>query len=61
MMRGVMLFFRRSERLAAWGAIALIVAVTPANIQMAIYPDLYPDYRQAVLWARLPLQGILIA
>jgi uncharacterized membrane protein len=32
MMRVVMLFFRRSERLAAWGAIELIVAVTPANI-----------------------------
>lgn len=61
MLLGVMLLFRRSERLAAWGAIALIIAVTPANIQMAIHPELYPDYSQAVLWARLPLQVVLIA
>lgn len=61
MLLGVMLLFRRSERLAAWGAIALIVAVTPANIQMAIHPELYPEYSQAVLWARLPLQMVLIA
>ncbi len=61
MLLGVMLLFRRSERLAAWGMIALIVAVTPANIQMAIHPELYFDYSQAVLWARLPLQVFLIA
>ncbi len=61
MLLGVMLLFRRSERLAAWGMIALIVAVTPANIQMAIHPELYSDYSQAVLWARLPLQVFLIA
>jgi len=58
---GVMLFFRRAERLAAWGMIALIIAVTPANIQMAIHPELYPDYSQTALWMRLPVQVILIA
>jgi uncharacterized membrane protein len=58
---GVMLFFRRVERIAAWGMIALIMAVTPANVQMAIHPELYLGYSQAVLWARLPLQGVLIA
>lgn len=58
---GAMLFLRRVERLAAWGAIALIIAVTPANIQMAIHPEWYPDYSPTALWARLPLQGILIA
>ena len=61
MILGLMLFFRRVERLAAWGMIALIVAVTPANVQMAIHPELYPDYSPSVLWARLPLQGVLIA
>ena len=59
-MLGVMLFFRRVERLAAWGAIALIIAVTPANVQMAIHPELYPGYSPSALWARLPLQGVLI-
>lgn len=58
---GSMLFFRRTERLAAWGMIALIVAVTPANVHMAVHSELYPDYSPAALWARLPLQGVLIA
>ncbi len=58
---GVLLLFRRAERLAAWGMIALIIAVTPANVQMAIHAELYPDYSRAALWARLLLQGVLIA
>ena len=58
---GVMLFFRRVERLAAWGMIALIIAVTPANVQMALHPELYPGYSPLALWVRLPLQGVLIA
>ncbi len=58
---GVMLLFRRVERLAAWGMIALIVAVTPANMQMALHPEFYPGYSPAALWARLALQGVLIA
>ena len=57
---GVALLFRRVERLAAWGMIALMVAVTPVHIQMAIHPELYPDYTQAALWGRLLLQGLLI-
>jgi uncharacterized membrane protein len=61
MVLGVMLLFRRVERLAAWGMIALIVAVTPANIQMAIHPELYPDYSPTTLWVRLALQSVLIA
>ena len=58
---GVMLLFRRVERLAAWGMIALIVAVTPANMQMALHPEHYPGYSPAALWVRLALQGVLIA
>ena len=58
---GLLLLFRRTERVAAWGIILLIIAVTPANVQMAIHPELYPEYTPAVLWARLPLQGVLIA
>jgi uncharacterized membrane protein len=57
---GSLLFFRRTERLAAWGLIALIIAVTPANIHMALHPDLFPDYSHAALLARLPLQCVLI-
>ena len=58
---GVMLLFRCSELLAAWGMMALIVAVTPANVQVAIHPEQYPADSPAALWVRLALQGVLIA
>lgn len=58
---GAALLFKRSARIAAWGLIALLVAVYPANIHMALNPDLYPEYSKAALWARLPIQIVLIA
>jgi uncharacterized membrane protein len=60
-MLGIMLLFAVTEGLAAWGMIALIIAVTPANVHMAMHSELYPDYRPGALWARLPLQLVLIA
>lgn len=60
-MLGVSLLCRRFERRAAWGMIALIIAVTPANVHMAIHPDLYPQFSAIALWWRVPLQGVLIA
>ncbi|MBW4578543.1 MAG: DoxX family protein [Tildeniella nuda ZEHNDER 1965/U140] len=48
---------------AAWGLIALFVAVFPANINMAVNQiDLegVPS-NPALYWARLPLQAVLIA
>jgi uncharacterized membrane protein len=58
---GALLLVPRRERIAAWGLIALLVAVFPANIHMAIHAELYPEYSPIALWARLPLQGVLIA
>jgi uncharacterized membrane protein len=46
---------------AAWGLILLLIAVFPANIHMAMHPDRYPEMPLFALWARLPLQGVLIA
>jgi uncharacterized membrane protein len=46
---------------AAWGLIALLVAVFPANIHMALHPELFPKFSPAALWARLPLQAVFIA
>lgn len=46
---------------AAWVLIALLVAVFPANLHMALHPDQYPSLPAAGLWARLPLQGVFIA
>jgi uncharacterized membrane protein len=58
---GVALLVPRLTVAAAWGLIALLVAVFPANLHMALNADLYPPIPPAVLWARLPLQGVLIA
>ncbi len=61
---GVMLLWDHTRRLAAFGAIALFVAVFPANVNMAVN-DIQLDPENPapgwVLWARLPLQAVLIA
>ena len=58
---GVMLLIPATMRLAAWGLIALLIAVFPANLHMAMNPQLYPDVSMAVLLIRLPLQGVMVA
>lgn len=58
---GVLLLVPKVTPLAAWGLIALLIAVFPANIHMALHPDLYPKFGAVVLWVRLPIQGLLIA
>lgn len=58
---GVMLLLPRVRRLAAWGLIALLVAVSPANVHMALHPEQYPEVSTILLWARLPLQLLLMA
>lgn len=57
---GVLLLIGRTTRLAAWGIIALLVAVYPANIYMATNPDLFPAISPLILYLRLPLQIVLI-
>src|SRR5438105_14338510 len=39
---GALLLFARWSALAAWGLIALLIAVFPANLHMALHPWLYP-------------------
>lgn len=58
---GVLLLIPRFTVPAAWGLIALLIAVFPANLHMALNADLYPEFPPAALWGRLPLQGVLIA
>jgi uncharacterized membrane protein len=53
----------RSRRLARWWLLGLLLAVFPANVQMALDPERVPglDLRRVprwVLWARLPLQPL---
>lgn len=60
---GVGVLLPRTRRAAGWGLIALLVAVFPANLNMALR-DVQPPGRYVeewLLWARLPVQFILIA
>lgn len=58
---GVLLAIPKFSRVAAWLIIALLIAVFPANIYMALNPQLFPEFSQTALYVRLPLQFILIA
>lgn len=60
---GLGLILPATRRLAAWGLIALLVAVFPANLNMALNhlplgTSVVPAW---ALWVRLPLQLVLIA
>lgn len=48
---------------AAWGLIALFIAVFPANINMAVnnIPVEGIPHNQILYWVRLPFQAVLIA
>jgi uncharacterized membrane protein len=51
------------RRLGRWWLLALLVAVFPANVHMAVHPEQVRclDMRKFprwALWARLPLQGV---
>ena len=50
----------RTRRAGMWLSIATLVGVFPANVHMALEADRY-DVPAAALWARLPLQALLIA
>ena len=55
------LMFTRFAPWAAWGLIALLIAVFPANIYMALHPEMFPKIPSAALWWRLPFQGVFVA
>ena len=38
----------------------LLLAIFPANINMAVHPEIYPQAPAWALWLRLPVQGLLI-
>jgi uncharacterized membrane protein len=58
---GLGLIFERTRRWAAWGTVALLIAVFPANVYMAQANDSLFHLPTWVVWARLPLQLVLIA
>ena len=60
---GVLLLVPRTSRFAAWGLVALLVAVFPANIHAYQHRDLFTPFPHSDLihLLRLPFQGVLIA
>lgn len=58
---GALVLWPPARRLAGWGLIALCVAVFPANLHMALHPELFAQFPPLALWARLPLQAVAIA
>lgn len=62
---GVGVLVPRTRRYAAWATIALLVAIFPANVYMAVSMVAVEglpggDPSPLVRWARLPLQGVLL-
>lgn len=57
---GIGVLVPSTRRLAGKGLIALLLAVYPANINMAVNPGKYRRFPAWALWARLPLQFLAI-
>ena len=51
----------RTRRAAGWWLIATMLDVFPANVNMAVDAERFDGIPEPLLWARLPLQGALIA
>tara|TARA_R110000744_G_scaffold353186_2_gene459486 strand:- start:1575 stop:1961 length:387 start_codon:yes stop_codon:yes gene_type:complete len=50
----------QTRLLAGYGLIALIIAVYPANIHMALHPEKYKNLSELFLYIRLPFQFIFV-
>ncbi len=57
---GAGVLFTGTRRVAGVGLILLTVAVFPANIHMALHPQQFDDFAPWMLYARLPLQGLIL-
>ncbi len=59
---GAALISPSTRRWAGWWLIATLLAIYPANIEMALHPERYPEVPggRAALLARLPLQAAFI-
>ena len=57
---GAGVVFGRTRPAAGIWLVALLVAVFPANVNMAVNSERFQSIAPTLLWARLPLQGLLI-
>ena len=57
---GLGILYPPTRRFAAWGLVALLIAVEPANLQMALDHARWRTIPEWALWLRVPLQLPLI-
>lgn len=57
---GITLCIPKYSRFAAYGIIGLLIAVFPANLNMYLNAELFPDVSKTALLVRLPIQFFLI-
>ena len=59
---GIGLLVPRTRRAAAWGLMALLIAIFPANLHVALAGKMPGfDFSPLTLWLRLPLQAGFMA
>jgi uncharacterized membrane protein len=57
---GVAVLHPRTRAFGRWWLIATLAGIFPANVHMAIHPERYRKIPPWALWARLPLQGLMV-
>ena len=50
-----------TRRAAGWWLIATLVAIFPANVNMAVNAERFRGIPEPLLWLRLPVQGLFVA
>jgi uncharacterized membrane protein len=55
---GAGVLMARTARPAGWWLIATLLAVFPANVEMATHAERFEKIPEPLLWARLPLQAV---
>jgi uncharacterized membrane protein len=58
---GVGILFPALRRMAGWGLVILLVAVFPANLNVALHGWKGENIAAWILWARLPFQPLIMA
>ncbi len=58
---GLLLAIPKTSRWGGWAVIALMIAVFPANLRMALQPERFAEYGSATaMYVRLPMQALPI-
>jgi uncharacterized membrane protein len=60
MLGAAAIMYPKTRRVGGYFSIAVLVAIFPANVHMAMNPDEYPNIPEWALYARLPLQALFI-